>query len=446
MSILPLLALAALIAGGPQAAPGPSAAQDQGAPRIVRVRPLCPVRLGGVYTLGLGDGENGLEDSATNGAKLSADNRKWIAENCDVIALNAGNVTPEMYADFYKAQPGFTPLLIMNAGSIFEKDEHKGNIGGWKPEMTAWTLKDSQGAEIPYPIPGGHWMDFRSSEWAAHWKDRALAQVRQYRAQGVVTDGLLFANAFVGGDLGGYRTFADRTGATEDWLRKVRAAGQYMMIPSATGFDEMAGHTTLPLESRLVRPDLTGRLWDALYQSMDGAWMEGWVVPHWSGVPVSRKLWEIQLEAADRAAHLGQVFIASVAYHNDTELEYALASYLLVYRREGRLVFQPMPLLPGERGDAGFSLALLRKQVAEKSRFFNVALGPAIQERHEVDADGGRVWRRAFEFGVVYVNSNEERSRKVLLGGEMELVSGAKVSEVELGPQTGVILLYPKKK
>ncbi|HZO90043.1 MAG TPA: hypothetical protein VFB38_17065 [Chthonomonadaceae bacterium] len=410
-----------------------------------RIRPLCPVRLGGIYTLGLGDGSADMEESAALGVKLSADNQRWIAANCDVIALNAVNITPETFPAIVKAQRLFTPLLIASASALYERDDQRANVGGWKPEMAAWTLRDGSGNEIAHPAPGGHWMDFANPDWAAHWRDRALALTRQYSAQGVVATQLPLNNPFVGEDLARYRTPEDRITATTNWLRAARAANRFFLIPAAMGFDLPAGHTTLVTPPGTEEPNLPGRLWDDYFGLIDGAWDEGWVYSYRDDVPQPENLWEIALEAADRAGRNGQVFIACAAYHNDVELEYDLASYLLIVHNQGRCVFQPMPLLPDERRDAGFSLAVLRKQVSAKSAYFNVPLGVAVQERHLVPAEGGTVWRRVFQGGVVYVNSDAQRGRTILLGGEMQRVTGARVRKVDLPPQSGVILLFPTK-
>jgi len=62
-----------------------------GDPQIaIRVRPACPIRLGGVFLRGLGDGPDAQEDSASNGTPLSEGNRDWVTANCDVAAFDAG--------------------------------------------------------------------------------------------------------------------------------------------------------------------------------------------------------------------------------------------------------------------------------------------------------------------------------------------------------------------
>src|SRR5579871_6509856 len=126
--------------------PAHPAGEIQATPRI---REELPIRLGGVYTLGLGEGSKDFEDSAGLGVKLSADNQQWIAYNCDVIALSATTITPETFPALYKTQRLITPLLYVYASSLYEQPDHKGNVGGWKPEMAAWTLRDSKGIEVP---------------------------------------------------------------------------------------------------------------------------------------------------------------------------------------------------------------------------------------------------------------------------------------------------------
>ncbi len=404
-----------------------------------RIRPQCPVRLGGVFTLGLGENSAEWEDSAALGVKLSADNQHWIAANCDVVALNPVNLTPDTFPAISKEQRLFTPLLLLSAAMLSEQPGYRGSVGGWKPEMEPWTLRGSDGKEVPYPVKGGHWMDFANTDWAAHWRDRAQALVRQYGAQGVVAADLPLANLYVGEDLAQYKTEADRIAATTSWLHAVRAPERYLMIPSARSFGHIVGHATLATPPGTEETDLSGRLWDDYYSLMDGAWAESWV--HWYNL--SEDDWEIALEAADRAGRSGQVFIATAIYHNDAELEFDLASYLLVVHTQGRCVFQPMPILPDAGTDAGRSLAVLRKQVAAKAAYFNVPLGFPLQERHTIATEGGTVWRRAFTNGVVYVNSSEKRTCTLQLGGALERVTGEKVRQVVLPPQSGVILRYP---
>src|SRR5690348_6023045 len=70
-----------------------------------RARPLASIRLGGVYTLGLGENAAPMEESAKLGAKLSEENRRWITEHCDLIALNAVNIEPDTFPKIVKAQP-----------------------------------------------------------------------------------------------------------------------------------------------------------------------------------------------------------------------------------------------------------------------------------------------------------------------------------------------------
>ncbi|HZT41994.1 MAG TPA: putative glycoside hydrolase [Chthonomonadaceae bacterium] len=397
------------------------------------IRPECPVRLGGVYTEGLGD---------SPGARLSADNQRWILQSCDVIALDSNRITPTTFPAMVKAYPLFTPLLYVYASSVYEQPDHKGNVGGWKPEMSAWTLRDEQNKEIPYPDAGGHWMDFGNTQWAAFWRDRVLDLTRRDGAFGVVAAELPPGNTFVGDHLANYKDFNDRAAATGRWLQAAHAPGKFLLIPSAIGFDSPAGHATLATPPSAEEPELRGTLWDDYYSWIDGAWAEGWIHPYWSDTPLPPTYWEIEEEAADRAARNGQVFIAAAAYRNDAELEYDLASYLLITHHQGRLVFQPMPLLPAQPPDAGFSLAVLRREVAAKSGYFNAPLGVALQERHIVQVTDGVVWRRTFQNGVVYVNADIQQKVTIQLGGTMKRPNGDLIQDIVLPPQSGAILLY----
>jgi hypothetical protein len=290
-------------------------------------------------------------------------------------------------------------------------------------------------------------MDFGSAAWAHYWRDRVIGLVGHYGAQGVAVAELPTGNTFVGNDLLKYRTDGDRMEATLRWLKEVRAPNRYLMIPSALGFDLLLGRPTIALPPGSQQPELSGRLWDEFFPYIDGGWSEGWLRPYWASRPLPEKQWEIHLEAADRYARSGQVFIAAYAYSNVRELEFGLASYLLVNHRQGRFIFQPIPQDAPGRPDAGNSLAKARKEIHARRAYFNVALGPALQERVLVPSDRNFVWWRPYALGMVYVNSSERDTVTVRFGGPMRLVNGNRVRRVVLKPQSGAILLYePQKK
>jgi len=408
----------------------------------VRVRPLCPIRLGGVFLRGLGDGPDLQEDSATTGTILSDANRDWLAANCDVAAFNAVNLQPDTFRKMTSGHPLFTPLLYAYASSLYEQDTHRGSVGGWQPAMTDWTLRDPNGMETPHPDKGGHWMDFGNEAWSAHWRDQIMKAVAQFGAQGVVASELPLGNTYVPDALQKYKNTADRLAATAQWLRTAHAPGRFLLIPSAIGFDSLAGHSTLPVAAPALEPELSGRVWDELFSLADGAWAEGWVTPYWSGQPLPDAQWELHIEAADRAARMDQVFIACAAYHNDDELEYVLASFLMTYHAQGRLCLQPMPLRPGQPADAGYSLAAFRREVTAKANFFNPTLGMPMQERHPIRMEGGDVWRRQFQGGDVYVNSEDTRTKILRFSGTMRRLNGKVIRQLTLPPHSGAILQY----
>ena len=308
--------------------------------------------------------------------------------------------------------------------------------------MAAWTLRDHTGREIKHPDSSGHWMDFGNTLWANHWRKQAASLSRHLGAFGAVAAETPLGNAFVGDDLQKYKTLADRGTATETWLHTAADHGKYLLLPSALGFDVSTGHPTPPLPPGTAEPELAGRYWDQFNALTDGAWAEDWVHPYWAADPSRDGIWELNVEAADRAARTDKVFIVAAAYHDDAELEYALASYLLVAKRQSRVVFQPMPLLPGQPENAGLSLAVLRREVTTHAAFFEAPLGVALQERHSISLPDGTVWRRAYQFGDVYVNSDDYRSVTVVLGGRLRSIHGETVQKFVLLPHHGAILLH----
>ncbi len=434
---------------------------------LPKVRGQCPIRLGGVFLRGLGDetakssvprsvkgtraksyaakspaSKVGAKTAFTSGqSKLSNANRDWVAANCDVAAFSRTSLQPDTFRVMRAAHPLFTPLLYVYASTLYEQADHKGNAGGWRTEMQNWTLRDVKGVEVAHPDKGGHWMDFGDAVWAAHWRAQVAQQVGQYGAQGVVAAELPIGNTFVPAALQKYKTTADRLKATTQWLDAARSPEQFMLIPSAIGFDSVAGHATLPTPPGTREPELPGRVWDEMYPLVGGAWAEGWVTPYWSGVALPDAQWELHIEAADRADRSDQVMIACAAYHNDDELEYVLASFLMAYHAQGRLCLQPMPLRPGQSPDAGYDLNAFRREIAAKSAYFNAPLGQAQQERHPLRVDGGDIWRRQFQGGDVYVNSDDNHARTIHFGGWMRRLNGKRLRDLTLPPHHGAILI-----
>lgn len=422
---------------------------------LTRLRPDNPIRIGGVFTMGLGDKSPLFEESAAKGIRLGTENREWLARNTDVVALDAGTVTPEMFPAMVKINPLLTPLLFVYASTLYE-GSHRGSVGGWQQTpMKEWILRKPDESEVLHPDTGAHWMDFGSKAWARHFRDQALGLVQKYGAQGVVAAELPIGNTFVDEPLEKYKSPADRAVATFDWLQAAWAERRFFMVPSCLGFDALSPIRTPAQPAGNERPDLAGRLWDLYAPYIDGAWAEGWLYPYWSNQPLPEKQWEMQLQAADRMGRVGQIFIAAYSYTTDADLEFGLASYLLVSHKQGQFVFQPMPVVPFLRRDAGYSLGVLKQIVAAKSAYFNVLLGPAMQERHQIranvpldevgsksSASGAFVWRRAFYNGMVYVNSNENAAAEIDLGGAMKRCNGEVVRRVRLDPMHAVILTY----
>ena len=410
-----------------------------------KMQPENPIRIGGVYLAGLSD--EALQPNHENApGKLSKGNRDWIAANMDIIALSWTDIEPATFPTILKTNKLFTPLLFVSASSEYEQ-ERTGSVGGWTPAMREWTLKDANGKEISHPESGGHWMDYENPSWVQFWISRINSLSDTYGAIGVVASEppLSVPIDKFSKDL----TQASKT--TLAWLKSVKPSRKVMLAPSSVGF-EVVSRLPIVRKTPGEAPDipddlhenqLIGRLWNAYFPHTEGAWSEGWLRPYWSENPVSEQVWEMQVEAADRASFSFQPFIAAAAYKNASQLEFALASYLLVAKSQGRVVFQPMPVFPNQSPDAGLNLAVLRREMTRWKSYFRVPLGLGIQQRHQIQANGGLVWRRRFSHGEVYVNSSASNTTTIDFGGKMKRLDGTFVRSIRLSPQTGAILRYP---
>ncbi len=423
----PLLLIFAML---PLAAPNRSFA----APAYIQlVRPACPVRLGGVFTMGF------QSSPFSKQGPISQNNLQWVATHCDVAAFPTTALTVNTFPHINRIYPAFTPLLYFYASCLYVKP-HAGSVGGWDESMAKHVLRNAKQEEVPYPGKYGHWMDMGSRTWAQHWRKMAVIKMARYRAQGTVAAEMPVNNSFVKPMPKQYKTFNQRVSATEKWLEGAQSRGRFLLIPAALYFDHSAGHPTLPPPPGLEEASLQGLVWDDLLSLMDGAWMEGWVHRYWKMQPELPQQWEADLEAMDRYGLSGQVFIADAAYHNLSELEFDLASYLLVVHHQGRAVFQPMPLIDG-RDDAGFSLDVMKQEVDKLPSYFNPPLGWPVQVRHMVPDGSGAVWTRRFQNGAVYVNSSLTRTITINLGSPMIRLNGKHVQKVVLPPQNGAVML-----
>jgi len=396
-----------------------------------------------VTTRGLSDGGPEQEECAKSGIKLGQIGEDWIADKCDVIALDARCVIPATFPSIHARQRLFTPLLYTYASELFEAPDQHGSVGVWKPNMSSWELKQTNGSSVPCADPGAHTMDCSSPDWQRYYAENAFQLASRYSAYGVLATELPTSDSYSSVHAKGYSRFGNRVDATSSFLSAVHDPSRFMLVVSSIGFEALIGRATLPLDKLHTEPELPGRSWDELNGLFDGAWSEGWIYPYWANGPLSEDFWEIQVEAADRAARFDNVFIASIAYTNADELEYGLASYLMAAHSQGRLVVQPMPKYPGEPIDAGMSLKVMMREYRRYQDYFDAPLGGPLQERHEINVEGGTVWRRKFQNGDVYVNSHDKGSVTVSLTGAVLTVSGQRVSHFTLGPHTGIILHYP---
>lgn len=389
------------------------------------VRPGYPVRLGGIFTRGLGAG--------TLGDRLSPANSEWVVSHCDVACFYPAGIEPSTFTRMVAEQRAFTPLLFVSAAQL---SSLPGSVGKWQPGMAPWCASGALGIGAH----NVHMMDITNREWVRYWGKQVYDLLGRYQAMGIVASDLP-VNAAREGPALARDAAGPGAAATAAWLGLVHTPSIYQLVPAADGFNQVAGHPTLPLPDAQYEPELRGRLWDEYAPITDGAWMSQWLRSAQTGVPDTERVWEIEMEAADRAAKFGQVFIACAPYHSTSELEYALASYLLVAHRQGRLVFQPMPLRVNEPRSAGYSLAVMQRELKTHSELFDAPLASAFQQRHLVPSKAGHLWRRAYRFGTVYVNSADSGTATVDFGGPMMRLNGFLVRHLSLPPHTGVIVM-----
>ncbi|MHA1339405.1 MAG: hypothetical protein ACTSRZ_04230 [Promethearchaeota archaeon] len=342
---------------------------------------------------------------------------EWIGNNCDVFSLgmcslDPSNIsfTPENITTIKSINPLIKFYYMAFATTLYENSSAESTGPEWKNKhyphvkfnstMHNWTLKLKDGTEA-FGIrrkpnnPNAHIMDLGNEDWADYfawiYKNRSLL----FHADGVAIDEVMWQGYWDTNikDLRDYSSIEEITQTCYDWLQRV--------------------HQKIGLEV------ITQAFWDEAQHYQDGIWGEkafsssfqygGPVDDRPSDVFYENMTWQERVENIVKHGALNRSYIWATWFdpNSKSSLEYAIATYLMGKPNNCRtVVFHPQPVLDGGYPDniCGYSISNVKKYVEIYKKYFDLELGDALEPMQLVEGDGGSVWQRTFENGIVLVN------------------------------------------
>jgi len=343
---------------------------DYSAPTSNTIRPNKTIRLGGYFYTG----------------KLDI---SWYASNYDLLDLNAKN-DRQTIARLKEINPALRVFQQFLANQIAIKQTGAQAAEGFELEkMGPWLLKDDSG--IPAHPRGPYYLMMNistDSGWTEYFGGYARNVILNTDADGIVLDEIPLRKT---GMFSNFKNYPNDESWQVDTIHFLSEFRNIVKVPVLINAGELS---TVKKDGRV--------LWESFSQEIDGAWHEGWVRFYGAHeFPHEGSSWEWDIRSAEDFSAAGRPYIASAAFHDRTELEYALANYLLAVRGKS-LVFQPM-VAYDQKTRGGFNFEIAQRAVIENEDLFDIELGCALGKRQKFD----RIWIRKYSKGLVIVNPNK---------------------------------------
>ncbi len=364
------------------------------------VRQGKSIRLGG-YFYGLGD-------------MTKAEAIEWLGQNVDIYSLGMCGATfkPDDILAIKTLNPLTRFYYMSFATTLFENTSTASPMapGTWgdshypfvhfNETMHGWTVKANDGSEAngvrrEDSTSNAHLMDLGSKAWADYFAWIYTNRAREFHADGIATDEVMWRGYWDTDpeDLRDYDSVAEITATCYDWIARV--------------------HDQIGVEFT------TQAYWDAAQAYQDGVWGEiAFRGGGQYGDQVDDRFRQVWYESMDwegivrnlanhSARDRSYIWAAWYERGNAEALEYSLATYLMA-KANGvtSTVFHPHPVFDGgyPANLAGYAVQIVRDEVANNPAYYGVELGDALGDMVLLNANGGLVWQRSFENGVVLVN------------------------------------------
>lgn len=311
----------------------------------------------------------------------------WYARNFDLLDLNAKNA-PGLIEALKEVNPKMVVFQQFLANQIAIKEVGAQAVEGYRFEdMSGWLLRKNSGETArshrgPYYLLMDHGPE---TGWAGHFSDYVGQVIRRTKADGVVLDEVPLSLDVPFSELQKYPDRQSIQAATSHFLGAIQKQIEKPVLINAGQLHHLGSSGKM--------------LWETIGPLIDGAWHEGWVRYYLAhNHPHTGDVWEADIRSAEHFSRLNKYYIASPAFQDRSELEYAIANYLLA-KNSDSLVFQPMYKYDREsRGGFNFSIVM---DVVEKNRdLFDVEMGCPMGSR----VRHGGAWVRRYQNGAVVVN------------------------------------------
>lgn len=334
------------------------------------VRPGMLIRLGGYFYAGTMD-------------------THWYGSNFDLVDLNAKK-DPNLVAQLKRINPSILVFQQFLTNQIAIVQTGAQAVEGYNfSTMSTWLLRTTAG--IPAHPRGPYYLMMDpDSDWSNHFSQSVDRTLRETAADGVVLDEVpLRANGFFA-NLSKYPSDESLQVATINFLKNIRQKLKRPVLINAGG-----------LAAKSASGDI---LWNTVGNEIDGAWHEGWIRYYGNhNQPHQGSDWEWDIFSAEKFSSAGKSYIASTAFANATELEYAIANYLLAVKSTS-LVFQPM-VAYDTKTRGGFNFELVKSAVISNEKLFNVKIGCALAGREK---QNNGLWIRKYSKGLILVNPDNK--------------------------------------
>lgn len=334
---------------------------------VQSIRPNKTIRLGGYFYTGRLD-------------------KFWYANNFDLLDLNAKN-DPNLVKSLRLFNPKIKIFQQFLTNQIAIKQTGAQAIDGFdSTKMDSWLLRDANGSLVHPRGPNYLMMKMSpQTDWPSYFASRAKDTINFTAADGVVLDEVPLRKS------GMFNSFTDSMTSTlwrQETLSFLKTLRNNLKMPVLINAGELSSL------------DENGQpLWKTFSQTIDGAWHEGWVRYYGAhNSPHTGDSWEWDIRSAEEFSATGKYYIASPAFSNRAELEYAVANYLLAVNGDS-LVFQPM-VAYNSTTRGGFNFEVAQKAVKDNLDLFDVELGCALDKRKK----NGDLWLRQFQYGISIVN------------------------------------------
>jgi hypothetical protein len=235
-------------------------------------------------------------------------------------------------------------------------------------------------------------MDLGNVDYANYFRNFIINHTQQYYADGVAIDEIMW-EGYWGLDVKNMRDYSSVSQIQQscyDFLERIKKENPKEAIHQA--------------------------FWPQAQQYTNGIWGEisfyYWFRDN-ASYPVfynSMNYSEI-VKAIETYSEAGKTYIWAAWYeqNNSTELEYAVATYLLG-KKGNYVVFQPQPIYGGGYGDnlAGYDINTGMDEYEKNKNIFDVELGTPLEDAHIELINFHSVWVRKFTNGIVYTNPTNE--------------------------------------